>query len=66
LLDSGRASAIDEQVAVDIAIPEDKEQLIVDFDVLTGLADLDAHVRLVPKPSSPNVLLEGVRKALGR
>ncbi|HEX7453162.1 MAG TPA: PAS domain S-box protein, partial [Polyangiaceae bacterium] len=35
-------------------------------DVLTGLGDLDGDVQLVPKPFTPDVLLEGVRKALGR
>jgi two-component system cell cycle sensor histidine kinase/response regulator CckA len=35
-------------------------------DVLTGLGDLDGDVQLVPKPFTPDILLEGVRKALGR
>ena len=34
-------------------------------DVLSALGDLD-DVQLVPKPFTPDVLLEGVRSALGR
>ena len=35
-------------------------------DALTGLDGLDGDVLLVPKPFTPDVLLEGVQKALGR
>jgi len=35
-------------------------------DVLSGLGDLDGDVQLVPKPFTPDVLLQGVQKALGR
>ena len=34
-------------------------------DVLTGLGKLDRSVTLVPKPFTPDILLGGVRKALG-
>jgi PAS domain S-box-containing protein len=34
-------------------------------DVLTGLGGLDGDVPLVPKPFTPDVLLDGVRKPLG-
>jgi PAS domain S-box-containing protein len=34
-------------------------------DALTGLGGLDGDVALVPKPFTPDVLLDGVRKALG-
>ena len=34
-------------------------------DVLTGLGGLDRDVTLVPKPFTPDILLGGIRKALG-
>ncbi|MEO7036824.1 MAG: response regulator [Polyangiaceae bacterium] len=33
-------------------------------DVLTGIGGLDGDVVLVPKPFTPDILLDGVRKAL--
>ena len=35
-------------------------------DVLTGLGELDQDVAVVGKPFTPDILLRGVRKALGR
>ena len=34
-------------------------------DVLTGLGGLEGDVSLVPKPFTPDILLRGIRKALG-
>ena len=35
-------------------------------DVLTGLGELDQDVSVVGKPFTPDMLLQGIRKALGR